>query len=471
MTPTILRINWLNLKRDRIALGLTFVLPIIFFSIFAWIFGGVSKAGPGSRPDSLKVAVVDEDGSDISRRFINAIDDQEALAVFDSPPPPEEDRPPGESQPAFNAQAARQAVREGDYPAAIIIPKGFSERFGNYQGDRARVELIYDEANPIAQNTVAGLIQAAAFTAAPDVLMEKGFGQFDEFGGSLTRKQRELIDEIRPYLRGDKAWEELEEKRKKDSKEPQSPSTAPAPPGAPPEPRAGFGGMIDVTASPARQTAKSSDIDSSNIIAYYAASIGVMFLLFSMAGAGGFLLEQEEMGVLERLLTANVGMTRLLLGSWLFFSLVGMAQMSLMFVFAAFAFHLDLFTTNHLAGCAVMVAMTSLAAAAFAMILATASRSRAQLGGMSTIIILIMSALGGSMVPRFVAPAVFNKTSPFTFNGWALDGFLKVFWYDDPAAGVMQSVAALWPQVLAMVVMTVAFLTIARLLARRWKAA
>ena len=34
---TLLGISWINLKRDYVALGMTFVLPIAFFSIFAVI--------------------------------------------------------------------------------------------------------------------------------------------------------------------------------------------------------------------------------------------------------------------------------------------------------------------------------------------------------------------------------------------------------------------------------------------------
>jgi ABC-2 type transport system permease protein len=177
------------------------------------------------------------------------------------------------------------------------------------------------------------------------------------------------------------------------------------------------------------------------------------------------------MGALERLLTANVGMSRLLLGSWLFFALIGIAQLAIMFGFAALVFDLELFTPNHLIGCAAMIAITALAGAAFAMILATLARSRAQLGGMSTIIILIMSALGGSMVPRFVAPGVFEKTAQFTFNGWALDGFLNVFWFDDPTHTLPQSLSTLAGSIAALAGMTVVFLIIARLLARRWEAA
>jgi ABC-2 type transport system permease protein len=49
-----------------------------------------------------------------------------------------------------------------------------------------------------------------------------------------------------------------------------------------------------------------------------------------------------------------------------------------------------------------------------------------------------------------------------TFNGWALDGYLKVFWRD---AGVPE----LWPQVLVLALLTAVFLTLARTLARRWE--
>ncbi len=41
---TLLRIAWINLRRDRVAQALTFILPIIFFSIFATVFGGQGDA-------------------------------------------------------------------------------------------------------------------------------------------------------------------------------------------------------------------------------------------------------------------------------------------------------------------------------------------------------------------------------------------------------------------------------------------
>ena len=51
-----------------------------------------------------------------------------------------------------------------------------------------------------------------------------------------------------------------------------------------------------------------------------------------------------------------------------------------------------------------------------------------------------MSALGGSMFPRFLMSETMQRIGLVTFNAWALDGYLKVFWRDAP-------IWELWPQV------------------------
>ena len=59
------------------------------------------------------------------------------------------------------------------------------------------------------------------------------------------------------------------------------------------------------------------DNQRGSLISFYAAGIGVMFLLFSMVGAaGGALLEEAESGTLERLLSTRIGMTGILFGKW-----------------------------------------------------------------------------------------------------------------------------------------------------------
>jgi ABC-2 type transport system permease protein len=200
-----------------------------------------------------------------------------------------------------------------------------------------------------------------------------------------------------------------------------------------------------------------------SLISFYAAGVGVMFLLFSSVnGAGGALLEESEAGTLERLLSTNVGMTGLLAGKWMFLTLVGAAQLGVMFLWGRMAFGLPLF--SHLPGFLVMTIVTASAAAALGLVLAALARSRAQLSGFSTILILTMSALGGSMFPRFLMTETMQRIGLVTFNAWALDGYLKVFWRNAP-------VVDLWPQVLVLGILCGVFLGLARLLARRWELA
>ncbi len=187
-----------------------------------------------------------------------------------------------------------------------------------------------------------------------------------------------------------------------------------------------------------------------------------MFLLFSMVGAaGGVLLEEVESGTLERLLCTRLGMSGILFGKWVFLVAVGFAQLTVMFLWGNLAFGLPLF--SHLPGFAVMTLATAAAAAALALILATLARSRAQLSGFSTILILTMSALGGSMFPRFLMSETMQRVGLVTFNAWALDGYLKVFWRDAP-------IWQLWPQLAVLSGLAILFLTGARVMARRWEA-
>ena len=113
-------------------------------------------------------------------------------------------------------------------------------------------------------------------------------------------------------------------------------------------------------------------------------------------------------------------------------------------------------------GFVIMTLVAAAAASGFGLMLGTACRSQGQLQGLSTIVILVMSAVGGSMFPRFMMPEAMQKAGLATFNGWAIDGYQKVFWRDAP-------VYELWPQLLALGTMAVVFLLIARRLARRWE--
>ena len=73
-----------------------------------------------------------------------------------------------------------------------------------------------------------------------------------------------------------------------------------------------------------------------------------------------------------------------------------------------------------------------------------------------------ISALGGSMFPRFLMPESMQRASLVLFNSWALDGFTNVFWRELPLTSLITPVAVL-------IAWAVAFFFVARQLTRRWE--
>jgi ABC-2 type transport system permease protein len=418
---TLLRIGWTNLKRDRVAQALTFLLPIVFFSIFASVFGQQS----GDRTPRIRVAVVDEDRSELSRRVVEGLRKEDGLRL-------QTGTSAEPDSPSLDRQSAEKIVRTGDVPIAVVLPQGMGAAFAErgFAATEPKVQVLADPSDPIASNMVQGLLQKAVMTSAPDLMMAGGIKQFEKVGGALTAQQRQAVAQWLPQLQAGAARGD----------------------GAGSRPTMGLGiDVIDVMRSDDRR---------GSLISFYAAGIGVMFLLFSsVGGAGGALLDEAESGTLERLLSTNIGMGGVLVGKWLFLALVGVAQLTVMFLWGRLVFDLPLF--QHIPGFLVMTVITAAAAAALGMVLATLARTRAQLSGFSTILILTMSALGGSMFPRFLMSESMQKVGLLTFNAWALDGYLKVFWRNAP-------LWQLWPQVLVLSTLTVMFLGTARVLARRW---
>jgi ABC-2 type transport system permease protein len=421
MIPTLLRISWTNLRRDRVAQAMSFLLPIIFFSIFAMVFG--NQRNPTRK---INVAIVDEDQSEYSAKLIEALKAEGPLHLQTT-------TGDKESGGRLDRPTAEKLIRDGALAIALVLPKGLGAApriFTDSTTAAPKVQLLADVSDPIAPQVVQGLLQKASFTAIPESMAVEGMSLFEKYSGPLTPEQRKSTD----------IWLS----QMKSGQSAGAGGTRGAPIGLAVE-------VVNVMQPGRGDTAT---------ISFYAAGIGVMFLLFSSSAGGGSLLDEEEAGTLGRLISSTAGMTGVLAGKWLFLMLMGVGQLSLMFVWGALVFRLPL--ASHLPGFFVMTVFTAAAAGAFGLVLATLSRSRAQLSGISTILVLTMSALGGSMFPRFLMSPTMQKIGLVTFNAWALDGYIAVFWREAP-------VRDLWLQVLVLVGLTLTFLTAARVFARRWE--
>jgi ABC-2 type transport system permease protein len=415
-----------SLRRDRAALALSFVLPIAFFSIFAVIFGGQRDSTP-----KITLLLVDEDQSSASKQLVHGLQRESSLTILTRP-----DSKAKEVQPDYTAATAEAAVKAGEAPVALIIPKGFGQNpisFGPSQNGAA-IEMLNDSSDVIAPQVVSGLLQKAAMTSMPVSMAEQGMKYTSRFLGGLTPDQQKRMDANLNSLHALESNGQL---------------------GTSSSGGSSAGGMI-----PVHTRTVVGENKKNPMVSFYAAAIGVMFLLFTASGSAGVLLDEADSGTLDRLLSSHITMTSLLAGKLTYNILLAFTQLTVMFLWGWAVFHLDLF--SHIPGFIVMGLCTAVAVAAFGMLLASLCHTRAQLGAVSTLLILIMSSVGGSMFPRYLMPPAMQKAGLFTINAWAIDGFTKVFWRDLP-------VRALWPQVSVLLAVGLVLFLAARRIARRWE--
>ncbi len=423
MITTVFHIALLRLWNNKQELLLTLVVPILFFSIFALIFG----RGVGSDTAAIKVAIVDDDMSALTQDIIRLVREQPAIQT-DSHLLQTNDEWP-------LTKLTRVIIRVSGADIVVYLPSGM-ERSLEGQAEVA-VQLLSEGTNPVARQIVSSMLSQVVAVA-----------------WAQNQRDRQFISSAEPLPTpspGPQSQRHLTHNVDGQSGQPDSGNST-----QPGTWERKNGDLISF---------ESTDVfavDKHNPkIAMYAAGIAVMFLLFSATGAGGSLLEEYEAGTLDRLLTSRLTVTELLAGKWLYITCLGCVQLTVMFAWAQLVFGVDLL--GHLSGFAVMTLCTSATTASLAVCLAVFCRSRTQLNSVSIVLILTMSALGGSMVPRYIMSPEMQRWGQLTFNAWRIDGFKKVFWYDLP-------LSALDIEVKVLLSMSVILACLGRIFADRWQA-
>lgn len=167
MTLTVARIAWLQLRRSPVELLVVFAVPIVFFSIFAVIFGGQSTQNVTS---SVDMVVVDEDESEFSKSLVEALRREAGLDVSDSQT---DDGAP------LDRDAAIELVKAGTVPVAVVLPAGLGENFPSFGGSPTTVKIFADPSEPVAPQVVSGLLQKVAMTAMPTKMIVGGVEQIE----------------------------------------------------------------------------------------------------------------------------------------------------------------------------------------------------------------------------------------------------------------------------------------------------
>lgn len=188
---------------------------------------------------------------------------------------------------------------------------------------------------------------------------------------------------------------------------------------------------------------------------------GAFFIVIPLSNT---LIRERQQGTLKRLRTMPVGQGTLILGKLAPYFVINLLQVMLMMAAGMWLVPALGGEALQLHGSkpalALVSASVSVAALGYALVISAFARSTEQaslLGGAGN---LILAALGGIMVPKFVMPETMQQLTNISPMAWALDGFLDVLLRGAGVRDVLSDVAPL-------LIFGVAALAIAWTLVRR----
>ncbi len=127
----VARKDLLSFFRSKSTLFWTLAFPLMMMLLFSSMFGG--------RGAMFTIVVVDEDGGQISRAFIDALNSTNVTRLIQFP----------------NEAEAREQVLDGKADALLIIPEGFSK---NLTSGRAAKLLLYTTEDPQVRTAITNMI-------------------------------------------------------------------------------------------------------------------------------------------------------------------------------------------------------------------------------------------------------------------------------------------------------------------------
>ena len=406
----------LLLSRDRVSLLVLFVMPMLLVLILSLIQDDLFRATGETATTALFVNL--DEGVSGTELGV-ALEATGALALVEAFA--------GE---AVAIDSARQAVFNGDYQFAIIIPETFSA--GINQAAEASVLAAlrkeektnsYSQVTIIFDPAVRGVYRSAVLNAL----------QLGVVGLELSRKGA-AFEQLLPQELQRSMAEQM--------------GTFPSAGFQPKVPSLSFDWtgeqlieLKEELASPAKYATLPTSVQQ-NVPAW--TLFGMFFIVIPVAGT---LIRERQEGTLTRLMTMPVTNGSLLLGKVVAHLLICMIQFVLMLAVGRFIlplFGAPVLEPGSAPFALLLVAVSAaLAACGYGILVGVVARSYDQAAIFGSVSIVIAAALGGVMVPVYVMPRFMQNLSVISPLGWGLDAFLEIFVRGGNLVSVLPRVAML----------------------------
>lgn len=376
---------------DKKALLLTLLLPIGLITLFAFAFGAVGTEK--NEPTPIIVLYHDADITPVTKQIISELDSIQGIQLENA-----------------EIDKGNALIQSGDRIAQIIFYSGFQDSLNN--SSTLPVELKFDKSREMEISILQSVLINKFAKLQAAVNSEKGIDA--------------IIESLNPDIT-DSAKNNITHQFTA-----QQSNNSPA--------------LLKMTSIVGDETINWGLIQA-------VAGTAIMMLLFSVSAMGGSIIEEKENGVLKKLLQTPIAPFHILTGKMISVFILSFTQLVIMFVFSWLAFGLDIIT--HVMPVLILIIITAFTCTTFGVLLASISASKRQADALRTIIILFMSAIGGSMVPLYIMPTFMQDIAVISVNYWSIQGFYDIFWRQTGMAGILDNVITL--VCIAIVLMLVSF--------------
>lgn len=408
--------------RDRAGVALSFGLPVVLVLAFGFIYEMTMGQPGGMARSSLWLA--DFDDTERSRRFVEALRANTMLTVK---PAPDAAR--------LDAAELERKVRDGEAHHALLVEKGFGRALE--AGDLPPLRLFRDPGREMESQlvsiallqsmmTVGGHELAPALTTRALVKVGLPEDYADRMlsiarGFSTTIGALFLEAGIDPSTLGG-------DSPANGAAPPAGDATAAAdPPGPGLDANELFGDLLPIERVDLPPPQKPRSL--TYMLSHNLAGNAQMMLMFGLVACATLLLQERDSGTLRRLLVAPMPARAHLLGKLFFMAAIGAMQLSLLYLVASLVFGVNVMRDP--LTLVVLSLVLIFAVTAFGLLIATLARTATQAEGISTLIILLMSALGGAWFPldQFDLPLAGTIVKQCTLTHWAMHAFQGMLYH------------------------------------------
>lgn len=359
--------------RDRNALILMLLAPLVLSGIIGSAFGGFISGSDSVPFDAIPVLLVNEDEGVRSTQFIEILTSDDLAELLDVTQ-------------MDNLAAAREQVQAGEARAAVFIPATFTEAVEGGADSASLVQFYADPSATLTPNIVRSVVtqivdgfNTAAISGA--VTVDQLVEQAPLLGPNMANLGATLNAELQEQIGP---------------------------------------GQNNITLNSVAVGDEEGNSDL-NPFAFFAPSMGILFLMFSMVDGTRSILDEQQGGTLNRLVSTPTSHLEILLGKIGGVFLTGALQFVVFVIASSLLFGLS--WGNSPLGLVLMVFVVVLAFTSLGALIAAFARDANQANIVGSVVTLVFAALGGNFVPAQNFPPFLEQLSKISINRWALDGF------------------------------------------------